>query len=209
MKMVNAELYFQRKHSLIGEGRPVTLGGIEHRTEVYETENGRRHLCFLKGSERPTSYSSRLGVFVDPRDSSVSLLGMIVNDKLRGSGAGKAIAQYFLEYANDTGLNPVNTSIIRKPIIALTLARTGFTPEEGGVLVGLLPQLSSDISVCPRITPLNPSSLPADVVDRSEAGKFYEVVGEESLTRQYPVFNPYTPVTIHTQYRPPKKLTYS
>lgn len=97
MKMVNAELYFQRKHSLIGEGRPVTLGGIEHRTEVYETENGRRHLCFLKGSERPTSYSSRLGVFVDPRDSSVSLLGMIVNDKLRGSGAGKAIAQYFLE----------------------------------------------------------------------------------------------------------------
>lgn len=201
--MATPEEYFQRRHTLIDQATPLVMGGVVHRAEVYEAANGRRHICFLKEPERATTASSRLGVFIDPTDSTISLLGMIVNNEFRGSGAGKAIARYFLDYAGINELKPIHTSVIRKPVIALTLARTGFTPEEGGVLVGLLPNDNSSSSACPRISPINPSILPPDVIDRSPAGKFYEVMDESTVARNYPVFDPFTPVTIHTKYQPP------
>ena len=165
-------------------------------------EDGRTHVLFLQDGEPTNNSSSRLGLFRSP-EGSASFLGMYVRDELRGSGAAKAIAQYFLDYCSKHGLATSETATIRKPLISLVLERAGFTPLPGGTRVTILPNLESSTSQVPVIVLGPTETMPTDAVDRSPAGAFYHLVDERTATRTHPSVGPFTEATIHTKFLPP------
>ena len=76
-----------------------------------------------------------------------SFAGMLFRDAPPGSRAGERIVDYFVNsLCPELGLSVGETSIIRKPVMALVLARCGFLAIEsdGRVEAGLLPARTGD-----------------------------------------------------------------
>ena len=75
------------------------------------------------------------------------LAGMLFRDAPPGSRAGERIVDYFVNsLCPELGLSVGETSVIRKPVMALVLARCGFLAIEsdGRVEAGLLPARTGD-----------------------------------------------------------------
>lgn len=196
------EQYFNRQHTYVDPLDPLLLNGNMRFAHEYVREDGGSHVLFLDESEVPTNNSSRLGLFKDP-DGSVCFLGMYVRDELRGSGAAKAIAQYFLDYCYQRGNPASETATIRKPLIALGLERAGFTPQLGGTHITILPSLQSNPSHTPAIMVAPQASIPDNAIEHSPAGPFYTVIDQKLAARLYPVNGPFAETTIHTRFLPP------
>lgn len=136
-------------------------------------------------------------------DDEAHFAGMLFRGAPRDYAAGHSIIAYFFETALPSlGLAPGETSIIRKPIIALELARYGLVAShfvETRTAAGLL---------TPRIdTRRGRPSL--HFIDGNEAEflnpaheKYYDIVPNRELPYLYPLEKPSRPIDIHTSYQP-------
>lgn len=200
---------FHRRHTFVQTLPPLLLGEQEYCAQQYEVNGmgGKSHIVFLRDpvTEPATPNSTRLGIYIDRKEESICFLGMYVNGSLRGNGAGKAIAQYFLDIAKKQELAATHTATIRKPLIALSLARTGFTPCDEGVEVAILPELQSSPTRAPHIAVIKPAEMPDGLIEGSDAGPFYHVIETADIARHYPVNDPLAcRAIIHTRFSPPK-----
>lgn len=88
--------------------------------------------------------------------------------------------------------------MIRKPMMALVLARCGFLAIESDekATAGLLPARTGDRSPALHFISGNRQSL-----DDPKYSSYYSVVANRELPFLYPLENPSRPVDIHTSFR--------
>ncbi len=125
--------------------------------------------------------------------------GMLFRDAPRGSRAGVSMLEYFCRtMPEELGLRVGETSVIRKPLIALSLARYGFTAAglDSRVCAGILPQ--------GFIQSRRPG---LHFIDGNEAvfndphhERYYRAISNRELPWLYPLERPSRPVDIHTSF---------
>lgn len=125
--------------------------------------------------------------------------GMLFRDAPKGSRAGVSMLKYFCRtMPEELGLQVGETSVIRKPLIALSLARCGFTAADADsrVCAGILPQGS----IQSRCLDLHFIDGNETVFSDPRYRRFYRVISSRELPWLYPLENPSRPVDIHTSF---------
>lgn len=200
-----------RHQTFVGTMPPLQADG--HSLEVlhYRHRDGRSHLFFVD-PDKPCKLQAKS----ESRDvtklgyrrygNELILLGISAEKRLRGSGIGKTLIDYFRNSSTEAGLEFTSTGMVYKPLIALALRRAGLVATDEEVLAEILPRSASDISnrsVVPKvhIVKNNPG---LELKDRSPHGKFYEVVAPDVVEASYPINSPEMTVPIHTTYRVPR-----
>lgn len=128
-------------------------------------------------------------------------LGMNIKRTMRGRALGRRMAEYFFNDQMGEGLRLTETATIHKPLVALTLSRVGLMSLREDCRVEILPVSKYDLSGIPKIAVVNDCAPPELHVDRSDAGRFYDIVSPAEMFARYPLASPGPIVALHTRYR--------
>ena len=160
--------------------------------------SGVERIMFGENVEKPMARLSyvRLG-------EKACFAGMLFRDAPSEYRAGTSMVEYFFEEATPAlGLEPGVTSIIRKPIIALLLAKYGLEPDvtsETWSHVGLLVRRDTTSRNHPALHFVEGNE-PEFNDDRHR--RYYDIVPNRELPYMYPLASPSRRVDIHTSYTP-------
>jgi hypothetical protein len=188
----------------LGDWPECDLQGTELEARAYERNDGSTHILLTEpGQPLPnkdvlSSHNTRL-IFRN-HGAETKLLGLSVGLDLRGAHAAETLVRYFIDVIGDGPTEFVGTGYIHKPVLALTLGRTGLSPVSEDFLAEVLPQSAYDSSLTPKIHVVRNNLDPDAIVDRSQGGRFYEVVPPDEVERTYPVGAPDHLVALHTPY---------
>lgn len=160
--------------------------------------SGVERVVFGENAEKPMARLSyaRLG-------EKACFAGMLFRDAPSDYRAGTSMLEYFFEEATPAlGLEPGNTSAIRKPIIALLLAKYGLESDvtsETWSHAGLLVRRDT--------TSRNRPALHFVEGNKSEFNddrhrRYYDIVPNRELPYMYPLASPSRRVDMHTSYTP-------
>lgn len=180
----------------------VVLSGEEYCANLFRHEDGRLHVYFNQPNTSvrySTNDSTRLGFRVF--DSRAMFLGIKVASNLRGGHVGTALLRYFMGEAENRGLSVSRTGLIHKPLVALMLKRSGFSPVSTKAVAEILPESGNQPDHHPKICWLSNTLPPEECVDGIKGRKFYDVVTVPEATFRYPLCVPETnQVALHTPY---------
>ena len=192
------------KHDLppliLANGMKLPAELAEVAVDADRTENKRWRVVFGCAEEMGITDRSRIPRLSFHQAGGRALLaGMLFRDAPPGSRAGERIVDYFVNsLCPELGLSVGETSVIRKPVMALVLARCGFLAIESDekATAGLLPARTGDRSPALHFISGNRQSL-----DDPKYSSYYSVVANRELPFLYPLKNPSRPVDIHTSFR--------
>jgi hypothetical protein len=160
--------------------------------------SGVERIMFGENADKPMARLSyaRLG-------KKACFAGMLFRDAPSDYRAGTSMLEYFFEEVTPAlGLEPGTTSVIRKPIIALLLAKYGLEPDvtsETWSHVGLLVKRGTTSRNHPALHFVkgNESEFNDDRYRR-----YYDIVPNGELPYMYPLASPSRRVDMHTSYTP-------
>ena len=190
----------------LGEWPTCDLQGVEVEARAYKRDDDSTHVLLTEPGEplpaKNVLSSHNTRIVCRTKEGQTKLLGMSVGLSLRGEHAAETLLQYFMVVIEDGPTEFIGTGRMHKPILALTLGRVGLRPESEEFLAEVLPRSAYDSSGVPKIQVIRNDLDPQVVVDRSEGGKFYQVVPPEEVERFYPIGTPDRIVALHTRYVP-------
>lgn len=127
--------------------------------------------------------------------------GILVPTKLAGHNLGVEMIKYFAQFVERRGLDFFRTGTIRKPMIALSLARADFVPVSRDLLVEILPRSQRSLSRIPNIHVIeNRESRALTSGSQDGDDNFFRVISKEEVLRKYPINAPENIVAICTRY---------
>ena len=185
---------------ILANGMKLPAKLAEVAVDVDRTDNKRWRVVFGCAEEMGITDRSRIPrLSFHQAGGRASFAGMLFRDAPPGSRAGERIVDYFVNsLCPELGLSVGETSIIRKPVMALVLARCGFLAIEsdGRVEAGLLPARTGDRRPVLHFISGNEQNL-----DNPKYSGYYSVVANRELPFLYPLENPSRPVDIHTPFQ--------
>ena len=185
---------------ILANGMKLPAKLAEVAVDAGRTENKRWRVVFGCAEEMGITDRSRIPrLSFHQAGGEASFAGMLFRDAPPGSRPGERIVDYFVNsLCPELGLSVGETSVIRKPVMALVLARCGFLAIESDekATAGLLPARTGDRSPALHFISGNRQSL-----DNPKYSGYYSVVANRELPFLYPLENPSRPVDIHTPFQ--------
>lgn len=182
---------------------PITFAnGQNMPVSLHLGEGGRRRI--ILGADTPANSSSpRITFRIDEDSGEAHFAGMLFKHAPKELSAGMSMLGYFFETAlSEMGLQPGETSVIRKPIIALQLGRYGLVADltlGSHVEVGVLPRSRNERSSRPNVHFIQGN---LDELEKPEHGRFYKIIPGRELPFLYPLEQPSVEVDLHTSFLP-------
>lgn len=185
---------------ILANGMKLPAKLAEVTVDADRAKNKRWQVTFGRAEEMEKTNHSRIPrLSFHQAGGRASFAGMLFRDAPPGSRAGERIVDYFVNsLCPELGLSVGETSVIRKPVMALVLARCGFLAIESDerVEAGLLPARTGDRRPVLHFISGNEQNL-----DNPKYSGYYSVVANRELPFLYPLENPSRPVDIHTQFQ--------
>ncbi|MCA9326955.1 hypothetical protein KDA14_00315 [Candidatus Saccharibacteria bacterium] len=192
---------------------------LEHRGDLYRPRtyttlsDDRRQIAFdLVDRHIPVPHGELPGVsfYVFDGENPYSIFcGMRVPKILQSHGLGRAMLHWLIEEGNDNGFPLIHTVRIRKPLVALMLAQTGYEPDlsQGVAKAEILLDDSRKKVGVPALQWLE-RTIPDHVVAAAspQGSPFYRVVGPEHPQQPIEPADPSMVVHLHTRYTYPTRV---